>query len=196
MNSKLTETSDHEPGVENDNRVMGTRSDYVMEDSPTTLLQKPSQLCQTESTFNLDLEATIQVENKQERNGSLLETDISHNVTVDSFKAESKNTIDLDVVETKVEQVVKEQEETREDMRPVNDSLPSSRGITTPGLATQIEEEHSTDSIQSQTSVTSLHHLDSSTSTQVASKQSTNPKENSDINEGGMISSQLYVSYT
>ena len=114
---------------------------------------------------------------------------VYHNITVDPFKAESKNTIE-------VEELVKEQEETRGNVRPVNDSLPSSRGTTTPGLATQIEEEHSADSIQSQTSVTSLHHLDSSTSTQVASKQSTNPKENSDISEGGMISSQLYVSYT
>ena len=133
--SKLMETSDYEPVAEN----VKQNSMEVISDTDT-LLQNPPQVCQAEST--LDLETQIQVENRQEQSESVFEMNTSHNITVDPFKAESKNTVDLDVKETEVEKVVKKQEETVGNItRTVNGALPNSTQVA-PKQPSNLEENN------------------------------------------------------
>lgn len=161
QNSELTRASDREPvkNVQQNNRVMEIKSDCIAQESSNT----SNTLLQTEIT--LDIETQVQVANKQEQNGSiLLETDTSDNMTVNRSKVELKMAAHLDAAKTEVaNEHVDEREESVENMRPVNDILPGSDDANTVS-----QEKYCTDNIvKSQASVTSLHNVESSTSTQL-----------------------------
>ena len=175
-NSELTKKNSLE-NIQQNSRVMETKSACVSEHSSTVLLRKPSRVGQTEST--LDLETQAEFENEREQNGNVLEIDTNHNNTVDPLQAESEKTVGLDVAETvTVVEHVKERKEleNEEYIRPVNDMLPSSD-----------DKSILAHSIDIQASATSLLNVDSSTSSQVESKPPNNLKLKCDINEGRIM---------